>query len=192
MAKGGVKDFLILVDGNPQPNITWYRDSDLDGAKISSESKMNMDHFPALESLGLLSFCKNFQFSFSKIDFFSKSDHRCELSPLMSRIARNYKVRRFFVDLPRKIADATTFRVLRFSGTSLHFSDTRGSLRIQQILRKLRKIVVAAICCTLRCFVTYQRGLPNSTNSPKSAENRSVTPLCYFSLRLHELAERPM
>ena len=71
MAEGGVKDFLIPVDGNPQDNITWYRGSDLDGAKISSESKMKMDDFPELKSLALLSLCKNFQFSFLKIDFFS-------------------------------------------------------------------------------------------------------------------------
>ena len=102
---------------------------------------------------------------------------------------RSYK--RFFVDLPRKIAAATTFRAFNNFPLLLCFSQllegapnsinsakiakNRGcndflhlitfryflvcltyqtSFRIQQILRKLRKIVVTAICCTLRYFVT--------------------------------------
>ena len=57
--------------------------------------------------------------------------------------------------LPRKIGVQTIFCTSRFSVTSLFFSLTRRGFKIQQILRKLRKLAAATICCILRFFVTF-------------------------------------
>ena len=39
MLEGGAKNFSCPVDGNPKPNITWYRDSEVSGKPICYEEK---------------------------------------------------------------------------------------------------------------------------------------------------------
>ena len=65
------------------------------------------------------------------------------------------QIKRFFVDLARKTAAARIFCTQRFAVTSLSFSLTRRGFRIQQILRKLQKIIVLTICRILQFLVTY-------------------------------------
>ena len=56
-----------------------------------------------------------------------------------------------------------------------------------------KRLVVLYDFSLLLCFVLLREGPPNLTNSAKSAENCSVSPLSYFSLRLpHHFAEPPM
>ena len=81
---------------------------------------------------------------------------------------------------------------LTFSVTSLFFSLIRRGFKIQQILRKLRKLGAATICLILRFFVfffcfsyTYLTALPNSTNSEKIARNRGRNDLAHFTIFRH-------
>ena len=58
--------------------------------------------------------------------------------------------------LPWKMEVPTIFRTSQFSVTSLlFFSLTRRGFKIQQIVRKLRKLGAATICRILRFFVTF-------------------------------------
>ena len=40
MPRGGKKTFFCPVDGNPKPNISWYKGSELSGSPIFSGEKL--------------------------------------------------------------------------------------------------------------------------------------------------------
>ena len=80
---------------------------------------------------------------------------------------------------------------LTFSVTSLFFSLIRRGFKIQQILRKLRKLGAATFVAfydfsLLFCFsYTYLTALPNSTNSEKIARNCGRNDLPHFTIFRH-------
>ena len=80
-----------------------------------------------------------------------------------------------------KIGAATTNFTLLFFVTFWCVSLTRRGFRIQQILRKWQKIGVATIFRSLFCFFfTYQKALPNSTNSVKILKSRGRNDFLHF------------
>ena len=89
----------------------------------------------------------------------------------------------FLVDLPRKIAAATMFLALNdFSLLFLFISLTRLGFRIQQVLRKWRKIGTQRFFVTFLFFSLTRRALLNSTNSAKFAKNLGRNHLSHFMI----------
>ena len=79
-----------------------------------------------------------------------------------------------------KIGAATTNFTLLFFVTFWFVSPTRRGFRIQQILRKWQKIGAATIFRSFFVFLTYQKALPNSTNSVKILKGRGRNDFSHF------------
>ena len=79
-----------------------------------------------------------------------------------------------------KIGAATTNFTLLFFVTFWFVSLTRRGFRIQQILRKWQKIGAATIFPSFFVFLTYQKVLPNSTNSVKILKSRGRNDFLHF------------
>ena len=79
-----------------------------------------------------------------------------------------------------KIRAATTIFTLLFFVTFWFVSLTRRDFRIQQILRKWQKIGAATIFPSFFVFLTYQKALPNSTNSMKILKSRGRNDFSHF------------
>ena len=79
-----------------------------------------------------------------------------------------------------KIGAATTNFTLLFFVTFWFVSLTRRGFRIQQILRKWQKIRAATIFRSFFVFLTYQKALPNSTNSVKILKSRGRNDFSHF------------
>ena len=79
-----------------------------------------------------------------------------------------------------KIGAATTNFTLLFFVTFWFVSLTRRGFRIQQILRKWQKIGAATIFRSFFVFLTYQKALPNSTNSVKILKSRGRNDFSHF------------
>ena len=79
-----------------------------------------------------------------------------------------------------KIGAATTNFTLLFFVTFWFVSLTRRGFRIQQILRKWQKIGAATIFRSFFVFLTYQKALPNSTNSVKILKSRGRDDFSHF------------
>ena len=79
-----------------------------------------------------------------------------------------------------KIGAATTNFTLLFFVTFWFVSLIRRGFRIQQILRKWQKIGAATIFRSFFVFLTYQKALPNSTNSVKILKSRGRDDFSHF------------
>ena len=79
-----------------------------------------------------------------------------------------------------KIGAATTIFTLLFFVTFWFVSLTRRGFRIQQTLRKWQKIGAATIFPSVFVFLTYQKALPNSTNSMKILKSRGRNDFSHF------------
>ena len=79
-----------------------------------------------------------------------------------------------------KIGAATTNFTLLFFVTFWLVSLTRWGFRIQQILRKWQKVGAATIFRPFFAFLTYQKALPNSTNSVKILKSRGRDDFSHF------------
>ena len=104
----------------------------------------------------------------------------------------------FFVDLPSKVGTATIspFTIFRYfffllPDDSFEFNKLCENLETDRGRNDVSHLMIFRYFFV---FLTYQRGLPKSPSSPKSAKNRSVSSLYYFPLHLllHHLAERPI
>ena len=79
-----------------------------------------------------------------------------------------------------KIGAATTNFTSLFFVTFWLVSLTRWEFRIQQILRKWQKVGAATIFRSFFVFLTYQKALPNSTNSVKILRSRGRDDFSHF------------